>query len=530
MSDLTSDYKHVLTFSNQSSQLNYFMQQVITSTSQNFHADGFVEELVIGLEINLVRQADYLFFTGIDNRTYYYFIDKKEYHSQNSTKLYLTLDVWNTYQHDIVFLPSFVERMHVDRWASTGVPTRELGSEPFTEFDRQVIHQQYTSSNDGVYIFTSTNPLGKLAYRPTASGGGGGHIGGCGDYHLGIPSKNGFLFIKGFEGLAQYAHNIGDGVMTIGYGCTDAYDGQNYQTLKANEPVSDELASTVFATSVTESYGIPLINRLESDGVTVTQNEFDAMLSFVYNAGLGSLTNSAFYQQIKLGNKQQAGQLWLSTNVLPGTQFETGLRERRQAEVNIFLDGNYDIRNTLIYGHGGSISGTLITKDSFVPELITNTCPGGEFVNQLTEDELGNIWQFPVKGTISATFPTYPDGTPHTGIDIAGNDGLAIRSSGYGVVDYIGSDASSGYGYHVVVRMDNGLKHWFGHMKSLPYVTVGQSVTPQTVLGIVGSTGISTGPHVHWEIRTSPYAYDMTCCINPSPSTKLYDNIQGVGD
>ena len=528
MSDLNSDYKHVLTFSSASSLLSHMTQRVLTTTSQNFHADGFVEELVVGLELPLIRQADYLFFTGIDSRTYYYFIDKKEYHSQNSTKLFLTLDVWNTYQFDIEFLPSFVERMHVDRWSSNGVPTRELGSEPFSEFDRHIIHQQYTASQDGVYIFTSTNPLGKLAYRPTASGGGG-HVGGCGDYDLGIPSTKGFLFIKGFEGLAQYAHNIGDGVMTIGYGCTDAYDGQNYQTLKANEPVSDELASTVFAESVTENYGIPLINRLEADGVTVNQHEFDAMLSFVYNAGLGSLTNSAFYAQIKLGNKTEAGQLWLSTNVLSGTQFESGLRERRQAEVNIFLNGVYDIRNTLIYGQGGSISGTLITKDSFVPSLITNTC-SGEFVNQLTEDELGNIWQFPVGGIISATFPAYPDGSAHTGIDIAGNDGLKIRSSGTGVVDYVGSDASSGYGYHVVVRMENGLKHWFGHMKTLPYVTVGQSVTPQTVLGIVGSTGNSTGSHVHWEIRTSPYAYDMTCCINPSPSTKLHDTIQGVGD
>ena len=288
----------------------------------------------------------------------------------------------------------------------------------------------------------------------------------------------------------------------------------------------------MFATSIVENYGIPLINTLEADGITVNQQEFDALLSFVYNAGLGSLTNSAIYSNLKSGNKQASAQAWLTTNILPGSQFETGLRDRRKAEANIFLSGQYDIRNTLIYGQGGSVSGTLYTSTSSVPPLIENTCQGGtgETVNEMTEDELGNIWQFPVKGVISATFPSYPDGSTHSGIDIAGNEGLKIRSSGEGTVIYVGTDISSGYGNHVVVQMKNGTQHWFGHMKTTPYVKVGDSVNHQTILGIVGSTGNSSGPHVHWEIRTSPYAYDFTCWVNPSPRTKVGDIIKGVGD
>ena len=529
---------HFMQFNNKQSRLSYLSNRVKFSGQQSFQEHAFIDELTVPFPIEQIRLVNYLyFFIGASSTEMYcYHILKSEYKSPNTSKLTLKLDVFTTYQFDLTFKPSYIERCHVNRWQSTGIPSRELTGEPFNEYDKTIVHQESVPINDGCYIYTSVNPLGKLTYRPTSGTGGGGDTpsvgGGCGDLTLGIPSKNGFLFIKGFEGLAQYAHNIGDGVLTIGYGCTDRYDGDNYRKLKANEPVSDELASEVFATSVVENYGIPLINKLEADGIVVSQNEFDALLSFVYNAGLGSLTASAIYSNLKTGNKQASAQAWLTTNILPGSQFETGLRERRQAESTIFLSGQYDIRNTLIYGQGGAVSGTLYTSTSSVPPLIENTCQGGtgETVNEMTEDEMGNIWQFPAKGIITATFPSYPDGTTHSGIDIAGNDGLKIRSSGEGHVIYVGTDTSSGYGNYVIVQMENGTQHWFGHMKTTPYVKVGDSVNHQTVLGIVGSTGNSTGPHVHWEIRTAPYAYDFTCWVNPSPRSKVGDMIQGVGD
>ena len=527
---------HLMQFNNKQSRLSYLSNRVKFSGQQSFQEHAFIDELTVPFPIEQIRLVNYLyFFIGASSTDVYcYHILKSEYKSPNTSKLTLKLDVFTTYQFDLTFKPSYIERCHVNRWSSTDIPSKELTGEPFNEYDKTIVHQESVPITDGCYIYTSVNPLGKLTYRPSATGGGDNPStgGGCGDLNLGIPSKDGFLFIKGFEGLAQYAHNIGDGVLTIGYGCTDRYDGENYRKLKANEPVSDKLASEVFATSVVENYGIPLINQLESDGIVVSQNEFDALLSFVYNAGLGSLTASGIYSNLKSGNKQASAQAWLTTNILPGSQFETGLRDRRKAESDIFLSGQYDIRNTLIYGQGGSISGTLYTSTSSVPPLIENTCQGGtgETVNEMTEDEMGNIWQFPVKGIITATFPYYPDGTTHSGLDIAGNDGLKIRSSGIGHVIYVGTDTSTGYGNHVVIQMDNGTQHWFGHMKTTPYVKVGDSVNHQTILGIVGSTGNSTGSHVHWEIRTAPYAYDFTCWLNPSPRTKVGDMIKGVGD
>ena len=527
---------HLMHFNSKASRLNYLSEKVKFSTTQNFQEHAFIEELVVPCSIDQIRQVNYLyFFVGSSSTDIYaYQITKSVYNTSKTSTIYLALDVFTTYQFDLTFKSSYVERCHVDRWNGS-LPTKELVAEGFGEGDRIIIKSQSSPINDGCYIYTSTNPLGKVKYRPTATGGGTNPPtlgGGCGDLNLGIASKNGFLFIKGFEGLAQYAHNIGDGVLTIGYGCTDRYDGSNYQQLKAKEPVSDVLASEVFANSLTENYGIPLINRLEADGITVTQEEFDALLSFVYNAGLGSLTGSSIYTCLLNGDKQGAYNAWLTTNILAGSQFESGLRSRRKAEATIFLKGQYDIRDTLIYGKGGSVSGTLYTSTSAVPPLIENTCQSTnpDLVNEMTEDEQGNIWMMPVSGRISATFPSYPDGTTHSGLDIAGNDGFKIRSAGKGLVVYVGTDISTGYGNHVVVEMENGTRHWFGHMKTIPYVTVGDSVDQSTVLGIVGSTGNSTGPHVHWEIRTSPYAYDFTCLINPSPRHSVGDTVNGVGD
>lgn len=527
---------HLLHFTSKSSRLSYLNNKVKFSSSQNFQEHAFISELIIPKPIEQIRQVNYLYFFIGESSTdiYVYKINEARYNTVNSSIITVSLDVFLTYQFDLTFKPSYVERCHVDRWKSTGIPSKEITGEAFGEGDKTIINTQSSPINDGCYIYTSTNPLGKVSYRPS-TGTGGPDIpigGGCGDLLLGIPSKNGFLFIKGFEGLAQYSHNIGDGVLTIGYGCTDRYDGANYQTLKANEPVSDELASEVFASSIVENYGIPLISRLEQDGITVSQCEYDALLSFVYNAGLGSLTSSAIYSNLRNGNKEACAQAWLTTNILVGTQFEQGLRERRQAEANIFLKGEYDIRNTLIYGQGGSVVGSLDVPNSHIPPLIENTCKpnDGDFVNEATEDELGNVWQMPVGGIITATFPTYPDGSPHSGFDIAGNDGKKIRSSGEGTVIYVGTDISSGYGNHVIVQMKNGTQHWFAHMKTTPYVSVGQTVNQSTILGIVGSTGNSSGPHVHWEIRIPPYAYDNTCWVNPSPRHKVGDTVKGVMD
>ena len=94
-------------------------------------------------------------------------------------------------------------------------------------------------------------------------------------------------------------------------------------------------------------------------------------------------------------------------------------------------------------------------------------------------------------------------GRMHRGIDFGARTGAPIRSIGAGVVigaGYLGSE--SGYGKITLIRHSNGIISAYAH-QSRTAVSAGERVSAGEVIGYVGSTGHSTGPHLHFEIRTS---------------------------
>ncbi|MBD8064518.1 M23 family metallopeptidase [Devosia sp. PTR5] len=93
----------------------------------------------------------------------------------------------------------------------------------------------------------------------------------------------------------------------------------------------------------------------------------------------------------------------------------------------------------------------------------------------------------------------------HAGLDFAASTGTTVSSAGDGVVSYVGT--RSGYGKVVEVRHANGLMTRYGHL-SAQLAHVGQVVQTGTPIARVGSTGRSTGPHLHFEIRRSDSAID----------------------
>ena len=94
----------------------------------------------------------------------------------------------------------------------------------------------------------------------------------------------------------------------------------------------------------------------------------------------------------------------------------------------------------------------------------------------------------------------------HTGLDIACTTGTDIKVVSNGTVTFSGKKGS--YGNLIIVDHGNGVETWYGHCSKL-YAKVGDAVTAGDVIAAVGSTGNSTGPHLHFEIRINGK------CVNP---------------
>jgi murein DD-endopeptidase MepM/ murein hydrolase activator NlpD len=88
----------------------------------------------------------------------------------------------------------------------------------------------------------------------------------------------------------------------------------------------------------------------------------------------------------------------------------------------------------------------------------------------------------------------------HTGIDLAVRTGTRVRSVGSGTV--VLAKRSGAYGKAVTIRMNDGHYTLFGHLSRIT-VRLGQRVRARTHLGYSGATGRATGPHLHFEVRTS---------------------------
>lgn len=117
------------------------------------------------------------------------------------------------------------------------------------------------------------------------------------------------------------------------------------------------------------------------------------------------------------------------------------------------------------------------------------------------------VWQKPVQGTVSSKFgertaPTKGASTFHKGIDIAANAGKPVTAPANGRVFFSG--AAGGYGNCIQINHGNingvEVTSLYGHLSTI-LVENGQVVSQGQEIGLVGSSGISTGPHLHFEVR-----------------------------
>jgi len=129
-----------------------------------------------------------------------------------------------------------------------------------------------------------------------------------------------------------------------------------------------------------------------------------------------------------------------------------------------------------------------------------------------------SLW--PIEGRIMSTFgersdPFNGEGAFHRGVDISGGYGQAILAPADGLVEE--TEVRNGYGKTVVLNHGHGYSTLFGHMSGFA-VMVGQHVQRGDVIGYVGQSGRSTGPHVHYEVHindvpVNPHKY-MRATLN----------------
>lgn len=135
----------------------------------------------------------------------------------------------------------------------------------------------------------------------------------------------------------------------------------------------------------------------------------------------------------------------------------------------------------------------------FVPRVVevdARRAPasGASYTGPAPRFAAGGAFAWPTRGYISQGFRYY-----HRGVDIANGIGVPIYASDGGYVTYAGW-SNVGYGYMVQIDHGNGFSTLYAHLSQW-YVDPGQAVSRGQIIGAMGSTGNSTGPHLHFEIR-----------------------------
>lgn len=140
-----------------------------------------------------------------------------------------------------------------------------------------------------------------------------------------------------------------------------------------------------------------------------------------------------------------------------------------------------------------------------------------------------NCYSFPCEGIKTSGFGKRW-GKQHYGIDLGGNKGDLIYEAFDGVVRYSRYN-NGGYGNLIVIRHYNGLETYYAHLSEL-YVKPGTKVKAGEIIGRMGSTGHSTGDHLHFEIRILGYPINPELLFSFSSKTLLANiyeiNIEGL--
>lgn len=171
----------------------------------------------------------------------------------------------------------------------------------------------------------------------------------------------------------------------------------------------------------------------------------------------------------------------------------------RNSEVSSSLDQLYALKSSALTGATTTGISLGLTRNVTTADWVrANAAP--------------NVW--PVEGQVTGSFgeridPFNGEGAFHTGIDIAAMVGQSVVAPADGTVQF--ADFLGGYGRAIILEHGHGIATRYGHLSAFA-VAPGQQVHRGEVIGYVGLSGRSTGPHLHYEVRindtpVNPYKY-----------------------
>jgi murein DD-endopeptidase MepM/ murein hydrolase activator NlpD len=162
--------------------------------------------------------------------------------------------------------------------------------------------------------------------------------------------------------------------------------------------------------------------------------------------------------------------------------------------------------------------------DDFDESTVFNITPDTEFpdsqVINIESDSLGT-YHHPKIGPVNSKFG-WRDGRMHKGIDINLNKGDAVVAAFDGMVRI--AHAKGAYGNVIIIRHYNGLETVYAHLSKIK-VKPGQVVAAGQLIGLGGSTGRSSGPHLHFEVRFKGQALNPSSIISFADNKTYHDSI-----
>jgi murein DD-endopeptidase MepM/ murein hydrolase activator NlpD len=187
----------------------------------------------------------------------------------------------------------------------------------------------------------------------------------------------------------------------------------------------------------------------------------------------------------------------LATEVALTYSFNQGGRRGLAADVlTVAKRGNASL--------GGDFSASLSAFNMMKVGSLVASYPStsSPFIREAAYEDSATPSIWPLRGTITAGFgqrmdPFTGEGAFHTGIDLAAPFGSPVRAAGDGIVLHAGPDSS--YGNEALIDHGYGLTTKYCHLRTLN-VVVGQEVSRGQIIGSVGMTGRTTGPHLHYEV------------------------------